>query len=96
MLLLLVALVFAILGCGGYLVYAAPHILPEAAWQAVLASSFAKVSQPGRHNWMTGVLRSTCIPFAIVLILAGALGWEAHRHCPSAPRLVDVFRCAMR
>jgi hypothetical protein len=95
-LLLLVALALAILGAGGYLVYAAPHILPEAAWQAVLASSFAKVSQEGRHNWMTGVLRATAIPFAVVLIMAAALGWEAHRHCPSAPRLVEVFRCVMQ
>jgi hypothetical protein len=95
-LLLLLALVFAIVGAGGYLVYAAPHILPEAALQAVLASSFRHVAKEGRHNWMTCVLRSTAFPFGVVLILAATLGWEAHRHCPEAARLIDVFRCAMR
>jgi hypothetical protein len=95
-LLLLVALVFAIVGAGGYLVYAAPHILPEAALQAVLASSFRSVAKEGRHNWMTCVLRSTAFPFGVVLILAAMLGWEAHRHCPEAARMIDVFRCAMR
>jgi hypothetical protein len=95
-LLLFVALVFGILGAGGYLVYAAPHILPEAALQVVLASSFRHVAKEGRHNWMTGVLRATAFPFGVVLILAATLGWEAHRYCPEAPRLVEVFRCAMR
>jgi hypothetical protein len=45
---------------------------------------------------MRGVLRSTWIPFAIVLVLAGAVGWEAHHHCPSATRLVEVFHCAVQ
>jgi len=29
----------------------------------------------------------------VVLFLASVLGWEAHRHCPAAARLIDVFRC---
>ncbi|MCU1233887.1 MAG: hypothetical protein JWP63_1854 [Candidatus Solibacter sp.] len=95
-LVLLAVLAIAILGAGGYLVYAAPHILPEAAGQALLATTLTRVSKPERHSWMTGVFRATCIPFAIVLILASILGWEAHRHCPAASRLIDVFRCSSR
>ncbi len=95
-LVILAALLLAILGAGGYLVYAAPHILPEAAGQALLATTLTRISKEDHHNWMSGVLKSTWIPFVIVLILAAALGWEAHRHCPSAPRLIDVFACPGR
>jgi len=94
-LLLLAALVLAIVGAGGYLVYAAPQILPEAAGQALLAGVLTRVSKQEHHDWMSGVLRSTWIPFSIVLILAAALGWEAHHVCPAAPRLMDVIRCVL-
>lgn len=94
-LVLLALLVVGILGAGGYLVYAAPQILPEAAWQALLAGTLTRISKEEHHDWMSGVLRSTWIPFAIVLILAAFLGWEAHHYCPAAPRLIDVFHCAI-
>ena len=90
---LLIALVACILGGGFYLVYAAPHILPEAAGQVLLAGTLTRVSKEEHHNWMAGVIRSTWIPFVIVLVMAGALGWEAHRHCPAAQRLMDVLNC---
>jgi hypothetical protein len=92
--LLLAVLVFAILGAGGYLIYAAPHILPDAAAQVLLAGTLTRISKQPEDGWMTGVIRSTCVPFVVVLILASVLGWEAHRHCPAAARLVDVFRCS--
>jgi hypothetical protein len=91
--LLLAALVACILGGGVYLVVAAPHILPEAAAQVVLAGAMTRVSKEHHHNWMPGVIWSTWIPFVIVLLMAGVLGWEAHRYCPTAPRLIDVFNC---
>src|SRR5438105_4813964 len=57
--LLVVALVLAIAGASGYLIYAAPHILPEAAWQATLATGLARVAKPtDREGWLRGVLRS--------------------------------------
>jgi hypothetical protein len=93
---LLIALVACILGGGVYLVYAAPHILPEAACQAVLAGTLTRVSKEQHHNWMAGVIWRTWIPFVLVLVMAGALGWEAHRYCPSAPRLLDVLNCSGR
>jgi len=94
--LLLAVLILAILGSAGYLIWAAPHVLPEAAGQALLATTLTRVSKEEHHNWMRGVLRSTWIPFAIVLLLAAVLGWEAHSHCPSASRLIDVFHCAVQ
>jgi hypothetical protein len=93
---LLIALVLCILGGGVYLVYAAPHILPEAACQVVLAGSMTRVSKEPHHNWMTGVVWSTWIPFVLVLLMAGVLGWKAHSYCPVAPRLVDLLHCPGR
>lgn len=92
-LLVLGILVLVIFCAGGYLIYAAPQILPEAASQAVLAGVLTRVSKEHHHGWMPGVLRSTVIPFAMVLILAGVLGWVAHRHCPNAAKLMDALHC---
>jgi hypothetical protein len=93
---LLIALVLAIFGAGGYLVFAAPQILPEAACQAILAPALLRVSKEHHHGWMSGVFRSTVLPFAIVCVFATALGWVAHRACPTAPRLMDVWNCPTR
>src|SRR5271155_2553736 len=66
-LILLAALILGIVCAGGYLVYAAPEILPEAAWQFALAGALKKAAaQDG--DWMPGVLRSSAIPFVIVLL----------------------------
>jgi hypothetical protein len=85
-------LVFAILGGGAYLIYMAPEILAEAAFQAVLAAGLVKASrridEPG---WMGSVLRSTWIPFAIVLTMTVALGWAAQHYYPEATKLADIF-----
>jgi hypothetical protein len=92
---LLAALVLAIMFAGGYLIYAAPQILPEAAWHAVFASTLTRVAKDDHHGWMPGVLKSTVLPFTIIMVLAGALGWVAHKHCPQATRLVEVFSCQL-
>ena len=91
--LLLIGLVACIFGGGIYLVVAAPHILPEAAAQLILAGGLTRVSKEHHHNWMSGVIWSTWIPFLVVMLMASALGWEAHRHCHAAVRLLDLLNC---
>jgi hypothetical protein len=95
-LLVLGVLVLAIFCCGGYLIWAAPQILPEAACQAVLASTLTRVSKEHHHGWMGGVFKSTIVPFSIVLLLAFGLGFVAHRHCPQAGKLMEAFYCPTR
>lgn len=91
---LLVALILAVVGASGYLIYVAPHILPEAAWQAGLAGGLARIAKPTEHhNWLRGVLRSSCIPFIVVLILVVALARVAHNHCPVAVKLAEALYC---
>jgi len=95
-LLLLAALVLAIVFAGGYLIYVAPSILPEAAWQAALATTLVRSTKKADHqNWMKCILRSSAIPFAIILILGSALGWEARKHCPKAVKLSQVWYCTV-
>jgi hypothetical protein len=96
-LLLVVALVLAIAGASGYLIYAAPNILPEAAWQATLAAGLARVAKPSDpQGWLKGVLRSCAIPFSVVLVFVVALAWVTHNHCPAAVKLSEALFCADR
>jgi hypothetical protein len=91
-LILLAVLILGIVFAGGYLVYAAPQILPEAAWQFALAGALKKASTE-KGDWMPGVLWSSALPFAVILILATALGFTAHHACPAATKLIHVFNC---
>lgn len=96
-LVLLAVLVLSIVVAGGYLIYVAPSLLPEAAWQALLASSLTRVSKRIDHqDWLASVLRASSIPFAAVLVVAGTLGWVAHSHCPPAVKLHEVLFCVAR
>ena len=91
---LVIALVVSIACAGGYLVYAAPHVLPEAAWQVALASGLARAPKPvEHHNWVRVVLRSSSIPFVVVLILVIAVAHVAHSHCPQAVKLAEALYC---
>jgi hypothetical protein len=89
----LALLLLAIFGAGAYLVYAAPEILSEAAFQALLAAGLIKASRKiSRQGWMGSVLRATCVPFLVVLLMTGVFGWVAQQHYPHAARLSDIFK----
>jgi hypothetical protein len=89
----LALLLLAIFGAGAYLVYAAPEILSEAAFQALLAAGLIKASKKmDRPGWMGSVLKATWVPFVIVLVMTGILGWVAQTHYPHATRLADIFK----
>lgn len=86
-------LLLVIFGAGAYLVYAAPEILTEAAFQALLAAGLIKASRKmTRRGWIGSVLRATCIPFLVVLLMTGIFGWVAQKHYPNASRLADIFK----
>jgi hypothetical protein len=86
-------LLLVIFGAGAYLVYAAPEILTEAAFQALLAAGLIKASRKmTRRGWIGSVLRATCVPFLVVLFMTGIFGWVAQTHYPHASCLADIFR----
>lgn len=90
-------LVLAVTGTGGYLVYQAPHILGEAAFQIALATSLHGAAKRAiAFGWTGGVLWSTWIPFSIVLIMAGIFGGVAQHHCPATTKITEViFLCVL-
>jgi len=92
-LIVLALLVLSIFGAGAYLVYAAPEILSEAAFEALLAAGLIKASKKmDGSGWMGSVLKATWIPFVIVLVMTGIFGMVAQTYYPHAARLADIFR----
>jgi hypothetical protein len=87
-----------IFGVGVYLVYQAPVILSEAAFHGVMAGGLVKASRDMHdEGWAGSVFHATRIPFLLVLSGAAVFGWVAHRHCPQAATLSEVFRnCVFR
>ncbi|HNN97634.1 MAG TPA: hypothetical protein PKI03_35445 [Pseudomonadota bacterium] len=89
---LLVVLLIVVFCSGLYVVWEAPNILAEAAFQAVLATSLRRrarlVDQPG---WTGSLLQATWWPFAIVLVAAGLFGVAATHYCPTMTRLPEVL-----
>ncbi len=92
-LLLLLVLLVVVFCSGLYVIWEAPNILAEAAFQAVLATSLRRraklVDQPG---WTGSLLSATWWPFAIVLLAAAAFGLAATHYCPTSTRLPEVLQ----
>lgn len=91
---LFIVLILAILGSGFYLIYIAPEVLSEAAFQLVLASSLSKVSREmDATAWMGSVLKRTWLPMILVFGLTTAFGYYATQFCPQAGKLTEVGAC---
>jgi hypothetical protein len=94
--LLLIALVVVMALAALWVLYAAPAILSEAAFQAALSASLLRHTKKisNDHCWEGSVVRSTILPFLAVLVMAVVLGWYAHHRCPTAIRLREAIYCA--
>lgn len=93
--LLVIALAAAMLFAGVYLIWTAPAILGEAAFEAALAAALAKrTKRISGAGWIGAVWRATFWPFVAILILSVAVGWAVQNACPEAQRLRDAFHCA--
>lgn len=93
---LAIALVAAIAVASGYLVWAAPDILTEAAFGAVLAGGLARRSrEQDAMGWMAGVVKKTWWPFAVVLVLAMAFAGWARTYYPQAHTFRQAFDAAI-
>jgi hypothetical protein len=93
--LLVIALAAAMLFAGIYLIWSAPAILGEAAFEAALAAALAKrTKRISGAGWIGAVWRATFWPFVAILILSVAVGWAVQNACPEAQRLRDAFHCA--
>lgn len=89
----LAAIVVAI--AGGYLIYDAPNILPDAAWEAALAAGlFRGVRRINAPGWTGSVLRATWKPFACILAICFLVAFVGGNIYPDARSVVDLWRAA--
>ncbi len=85
-------LLAAIFGSAIYLIYIAPHILSEAAFNFLLGSSLIKSYRRMDHeDWMGSVFKDTYKPFLIVLIVSLGAAWVIHHYAPEITRISDIF-----
>lgn len=78
-----------------FLVYSAPAVLADVAFQAMLAGGMVKSSQRWRDaSWEMSLLKSTWIPFAVVFGLALVTAGLAVKLFPAAHTLPEVIRAA--
>lgn len=93
----LALLMLAVGATGGYLIYQAPHILGEAAFQVALATSLHRAARRVvGFGWTGSVLRATWIPFSVVMAMAGIFGGIAQHHCPTSSKITEViFGCLL-
>lgn len=91
-LLVLGVLLTVVFGAGLYLIYSAPAILSEAAFEFLLAGSLVRRSKRmDDPDWMGSVLRATWVPFASVLAISLAVGWVLHAYFPEVERIADLL-----
>lgn len=92
-LIILGALLAIVFGAGIYLIYEAPVILSEAAFEFLLAASLVKgMKRLEDPDWMQSVLRTTIIPFAMVLFMALLVAAAVKTSYPTAIKLSEAVR----
>ena len=90
-LVLLGILLAAIFGAGIYLVYQAPSILSEVAFDSVLAMALTKKSKNMvEPNWIGNVFKATWKEFAIILAIAIIAGTAIHLIFPHMAKLSQL------
>ncbi|MRR51614.1 MAG: hypothetical protein EG825_11985 [Rhodocyclaceae bacterium] len=89
---LILALLAAVLGVGVYLVWQAPFILTEAAFEAALAAGLVKAARrtddPG---WIGGALSASWKPFLLIFIFTLAVAALAESFAPEARTLMEAI-----
>lgn len=93
--LLVFGLLILVLACaGGYLIWAAPQILPDLALNALLASTLTGAAKRAEsQGWIVSVLRATFVPLLLILGVTIGLAVVVHRHCPGAEKLTTALAC---
>ena len=90
--LLLIASIFIV---SGYILWFAPDILSEAIFGATLAGSLAGAAKrEDNQGWVTGVIKKTWWPFAIVFFFAMVFALYAGSHYPAAKTLGEAWQMA--
>ena len=84
--------------CGGaiYLVYQAPVILSEVAFNAMLSAGLVRATRNMQSgNWTGSVFRKTWIPFLLILVLVFVFAVFAEVYCPGSVKMSQVINNCM-
>jgi hypothetical protein len=93
MVVVLAALVVAVAGSVLWLMYAAPAILVDAAFAALLSAGL--VRSAGRapdEDWLGSVVRNTRLAFTLVFVVVVVFAMAAQHYFPEARTLAEVWR----
>jgi len=89
----IVLFLIILFGGGIYLIYEAPAILSEAAFEIVLAATLIKKAKKiDSPSWMGSVFRATWPAFALTLVITIITGWIVMAYCPQANKITEAFR----
>ena len=89
----LIALVLAVSGSVVWLIYAAPTILADAAFAALLSAGLVKSTKHiANGGWVASVVGHTWIAFGVVFALALTFALVAQHRFPEARTIVDIVR----
>jgi hypothetical protein len=87
---ILLAIVF---GAGLYMIYDAPYILSEAAFEFILSAGLIKsMKKIDDAEWKGSVLRTTWMPFVVVLLITLVAAGIIHSQYPEAHKLWEILR----
>jgi hypothetical protein len=85
-------LLAVIFGSSLYLLINAPHILSDAAFNFLLATSLIRgYKTMNKPDWVGSVFRTTYIPFFIVLLIATGAAWFIHARFPQVIKISELF-----
>lgn len=88
----LAAIMAVLVGAGVYLVYEAPFILSEAAFEFILAAGLVRGARRiDRADWVGSVFKTTGIPFAVTLALATLAGYLMQHYFPGVTRISELL-----
>ena len=92
----LAVLLAVIFGGGIYLIYEAPVILSEAAFELILASTVIKKARKiDDPDWIGSVFRATWPALALTLLVTLMTGWALTTYCPQASKIKDVIQICL-
>ena len=94
---IILALLLAVFGVGFYLIWQAPLLLAEVAFEAAMAAglvrSVHKVNDPG---WVGGALKASWKPFALILLFSMLAAVLAEKYAPDARSLPQAIHLLLR
>jgi len=90
---IVLALLAAVFGVGIYLVWQAPLMLSEVAFEAAMAAGLVRsVRKVGDPGWVGGALSASGKPFALILVFSVIAAVLAEKYAPEAHTLPQAIR----